>query len=379
MADSDPPHEVDDREAPADRDVDTPDPGAFYKQVSEREQQHHGDQEGHAEAHEPSCRGRARQDDGADLVGNRAEGMSRLDDRRWRVRGDFFRVICHDLTALRLVLEFRVRVADFRQVRGPRTRVEIGQHTVVAVLRLQLRDTAIRIIDIAEDDGVRRARLLARGLQSTVFDLLFGPLGVDAMLGDALDAVRALLHDAATPHGNVGVAHHLVLLRVPVLEEQEIKAANFVWAVVRAVARAHAPVVDHVVQAFGAVQRGADRAHQFAGRVFALHARNRLEVGLGIVAIALVVRIDANPVHVTPPNNLLFADDGDIVLRLAGDHAVVTTDTSVHVDRHAPRVTLRVVVVRIQRELARRLLFLSKLWIFLVFRQGSFAEDGTRV
>ena len=67
------------------------------------------------------------------------------------------------------------------------------------------------------------------------------------------------------------------MVKVGVLEE--VEAAHFVRAVVRAVPRADAAVVDHVVQALGAVDGRPDRADQFARRVLAVHARHRLEVG----------------------------------------------------------------------------------------------------
>ena len=54
-----------------------------------------------------------------------------------------------------------------------------------------------------------------------------------------------------------GIAQRLEARRRPVLVEQEVEAPHLVGAVVRAVARADAAVVDHVVQAFGAVRRGA--------------------------------------------------------------------------------------------------------------------------
>ena len=139
------------------------------------------------------------------------------------------------------------------------------------------------------------------------------------MLGDALDAVGALFHDAAAAHGDVGIAHHLVLRRLPILKEQEIKAPHFVRTVVGTVARAHAAVVDHVIQAFGAVYGCAYGTDDLARGVLTLHARNGLEVCLGIIAVALVVSIDAKPVHVAADHDLLFADHSDVVLRLAGD------------------------------------------------------------
>src|SRR5712692_4380385 len=86
MPDTDPPHEVDDREAPADGDVDAPDASSFDKQVAEREQQHHGHEEAGSETDDPPERRRTCQHDGADLVGNRAERIPRLDDGRPLVR-----------------------------------------------------------------------------------------------------------------------------------------------------------------------------------------------------------------------------------------------------------------------------------------------------
>src|SRR5205809_6656423 len=59
------------------------------------------------------------------------------------------------------------------------------------------------------------------------------------MFADALHAIRALFHNATATYADVGIAHHLVLRRVPVLEEQEIKPPDFIRTVVRAVARAH--------------------------------------------------------------------------------------------------------------------------------------------
>src|SRR5262249_13916346 len=154
---------------------------------------------------------------------------------------------------------------------------------------------AVGVVDVAENDRLGRAGLLARGLQRAIVNFLFGSLGIDAALVDALHTVRALLHDAAAAHADVGISHHLVLRSVPVLEEQEVEAPYLVRAIIGAVARADAAVVHHIVQAFSAVQGGANRANQFAGRVFALHTWNRLEERLGIVAVALIVGVHANP------------------------------------------------------------------------------------
>src|SRR5262249_52313333 len=170
------------------------------------------------------------------------------------------------------------------------------------------------------------AGLLERGLQFVVGDHAVLAFRVNTLVIDALHAVSALLHNAATAHSDVWIAHHFELRRVPILEQQEIKPPHLVRTVIRAVPRPYAAVVDHVVQALGRVRGRADGADQFAGRVLALHARHRLEIRLGILAVALVVGVNAQPVHVTAPIDLLLAHDRYIVFRLAGDDAVVAAD-----------------------------------------------------
>src|SRR5581483_287182 len=148
--------------------------------------------------------------------------------------------------------------------------------------------------------------------------------------------------------------------------------------------RADAAVIDHVVQAFRAVHSRMHWADRLARRVLAVHARHGLEerpFGFGLVA--LVVSVDANPVHLAAARDLFFADDGNVVFRLAGDHAAVTADATVQVDRHAPGVAVAlifVIEILIQREFVKffllRLPFLRQL-IFLVleFFERAFAEN----
>src|SRR5256714_9600079 len=183
---------------------------------------------------------------------------------------------------LRLLLPARlkrvVRVANRGEIRRPRPRVEVGQESVVAPLRLKACDAARRVVQVAEDYRLGRAGLLARGLYLAVFDFVAALLLLDFGELDALDAIGALLHHAARAHTDFGVAHHLVAGRVPVLIEEEVEASNFVRTVVRAVARADAAVVDHVVRAFGAVHGGVDGADALARRVLAVHTGHRHEV-----------------------------------------------------------------------------------------------------
>src|SRR5205807_10291019 len=204
----------------------------------------------------------------------------------------------------------------------------------------QLGDPALRIIDVAEDDGVRRARLLAGRADLAVANAALLLFGLDLRGVDALHAVRALLHDAAAPYRHVRIAAALQAFARPVGEEVPVEAANLVRTVVRAVPRADAAVVHHVVQAFGAVVGRTDRAHHFAGGVFALHASERLKVRLRILDVALVVTVDTDPMHLAAAAHLIFADDGDVVLRLTGDHAGVAADAGREIDRHTPRVAV---------------------------------------
>jgi len=83
------------------------------------------------------------------------------------------------------------------------------------------------------------------------------------------------------------------------------------------------------------VHRGADRADDFAGRVLALLARNRLVIHAGILGAALVVHVDAQPLHLAAAHRLLLADHRNVVLRLTCHDASLATDAGVHVDGHA--------------------------------------------
>src|SRR5581483_3696768 len=150
-------------------------------------------------------------------------------------------------------------------------------------------------------------------------------LGIDLGFVDSLHAIGTLLHDAAAAHADVGIAHQLQAGRLKILEQVEIESPHLVRAIVRAVAGAHAAVVDHIIQAFGAVRGSLHRTYQLAGSVFALHTGHRLVVENRIVEVAGVIRVHANPVHVAAAADLVFADHRNVVLRLARDHARAAT------------------------------------------------------
>src|SRR6202041_190302 len=191
---------------------------------------------------------------------------------------------------------------------------------------------------ISEHNRFGRAGALARRNDLAVADQAIFFLGPDLGSIDSLHAVGALLHHSAAAHGDVRIAHAVQARRLVIRVEIEVEPADLVRTVVGAIPRADAAVVGHVVQALGVVRGGADRADIFARCVFALHAGQRLVIHLGIVQVPAEIGVNANPVHGATARHLIFAHDGDVVLRLAGNHARVAADTPVQVNRHAPGI-----------------------------------------
>src|SRR5690606_10647151 len=273
-----------------------------------------------------------------------------------------------------LAFQTRMRVRDAREIRRARARVERSEKRIAPRLSGERRYSAVRIGQIAERDRLRRAYLLASGLHLSVDDGAVVHLRLDACRVDPLDAVGAFLHDAARSNAHIRIAQEPQARRLEVGVLIEIEIADLVGAVVRAVPRADAAVVDHEVEPFRRVHRRRGGAHGLARRVLAVHARKRLEEDLRLGEIALVVAIDADPVHLAAASDLILSDDGDIVLGLAGDHAGVAADAGAEVDGHAPSVA----------RLARFDVSLRKgLWIErrLLLRMflGARADDGGRI
>src|ERR1041384_3250117 len=102
-----------------------------------------------------------------------------------------------------------------------------------------------------------------------------------------------------------------------------------------------------------------------------MHARHRLVKSLGIIRLAFVIAIDAEPMHLAPARHFGLADDRTSVFRLAGDHAGVAADARAGVDRHAPGVAF---VLEAGIERLRRMLLLARkvraLTIFLERRRA---------
>ena len=211
--------------------------------------------------------------------------------------------------------------------------VLVGEQRVVERALLALGDIAVRVGHIAERKRLGRTCGLAGRFDFADRTVL--PIRRDARLRDALQAEGALLHHAASAHGDIGIARlrrALLLLR----KREVIEAADLVGAVIGAEPRADAAVVHHHVQPLGIVHRRPHRADDLARRLLALHAQHRLEVARGRIGLAFIIAIDAQPLHLTLVDHLLLADDGNVVLGLAGDDARVATDARVQIDAHGP-------------------------------------------
>src|SRR5579872_5472966 len=262
----------------------------------------------------------------------------------------------------------RIRIAQLGLIRGARPGVQFFQQFVIPVVGFQFRYPAVGIVNVAEDDGLRRTRLLASGDDFAVANRTILLFRLDFYRVDALHAVGAFFHHAAAAHADVGIAHAKQAGRLPIRVQQEIEAAHFIRTVVGAVARAHAAVVDHFVQAFRAVDRRGHRADHFAGGILAVHAEDRFVVRPRIVYAAFIVTVDADPVHVAADHDFFFANHGDIIFRLASHHTAAAAGAGVQVDGHAPGVAF-VFHRGIQRQ---RILFgagLGELRIFAVVVQ----------
>src|SRR6266481_3512583 len=126
----------------------------------------------------------------------------------------------------------------------------------------------------------------------SVFDLAVFFFSRDARLADALHAVRTLFHNAAAAHRHVRIAAQFQAGGIEIRKQKEVEPAHLIRTVVRAIARPYTAVVDHVIQAFGRVHGCPHGTNRLARRIFALHARDRLEVNAWSRRITFVIGVD---------------------------------------------------------------------------------------
>ena len=96
-------------------------------------------------------------------------------------------------------------------------------------------------------------------------------------------------------------------------------------------------------------------------------AGHRLEDHFGIGILPREIAIDAQPMHLAALVDLVGADNGDIVLALAGHHTGVTAGTGIQVDRHTPCVPVvgRLLPKRFQRIMVSRVGEGKSTWHFI--------------
>ena len=268
--------------------------------------------------------------------------------------------------------------------------MQFFKHLIGAFVAEEFGHAAVLIPQVAENNRVRGTSLTARRnnrsvcdghrrvsvgqfeLPATVATAGLGPrvLGLDSFGRNALGAIGAFLHDTSHANRHFGIQLQplqivrggllawLVVVglnlqdatfakRIAVVVVKVVEPSHLVRTVVGAVPRADAAVVHHGVQAFFIVHGGSHRAHLLAGCIFALHAGDGLDGNLvKLVAIDLtigfverVVAIQTQPVHFAAAKHLIFANDRNVIFRLARHHARGATRALVEVDGHRPAVT----------------------------------------
>src|SRR5690606_22395237 len=235
-------------------------------------------------------------------------------------------------------------------------RVQPLEHAVAAPGRRDAADPRVRVLDVAEHDRVAGAGLRAGRHDLAVRHAAAFQTGPVLGLTDPLHAERALLHDALLSHRDVRV--ELPAERLGPLPRVPVEVADLVRAVVGAVTRPDAAVVDLAVEPVRRVVRRVDGAHRLARRVAALLAQHRDEPGglvaalcrlvrfLAVLLVPVEVPFDPHPVQDAALLHLLGADDSDVVLRVARGDARRAADAPFEVDRHRPaRLRLRVLAV----------------------------------
>ena len=105
------------------------------------------------------------------------------------------------------LLNLRIWVTQRRQIARSRLGIQIREQSIVALLGFQLRNFAVRIVDIAKDDRLGRAHGLASGNDLAVAHFSSLELRLNLRPLNALHAVSAFLHDAAAAHRHIRIAH----------------------------------------------------------------------------------------------------------------------------------------------------------------------------
>jgi hypothetical protein len=252
---------------------------------------------------------------------------------------------------------FRVGIADARKVGHARGHVQVFEHDISARVLAHSGNLALGVSDVAKNDRVVRAGLLAGNLERCNRRIA-GRRGAsldetgDFCFFDALDTKGALFHDPAHTHGDVWIFGHLEAVshaffgqRAPIklvdwalIIIEVIEPANLPRAVVCAVTGANATIVGHEVQPILAVNCRIYRTDSFTWSVLTMLAHDRMGEHLRITGIAGEVAVETNPSHVSIFTDLILSDNRNVIFSLAGHNASITPSAGVEIDRHSPLV-----------------------------------------
>src|SRR5437588_12632113 len=106
---------------------------------------------------------------------------------------------------------------------------------------------AVLVVYVAKQDGLCRASLLAGSLNFAIAHVSSLAFGFDLGGANALHAIGAFLHDTPAAHRHLRIMEKLETICYIIGILQEVEAPHFVRTVVRAIARADAAVIDHVI------------------------------------------------------------------------------------------------------------------------------------
>ena len=188
-----------------------------------------------------------------------------------------------------------VWISNAGQVLGTRTVVEVFQHRVSPWAGVGFGDVRLWVVEIAELDRLGWTSVLASGRDFVGSDFPVFNLGENLLVGDSLGTVSTLLHHASTADGDFWIHHQVLqltvtgrkLVRARVFEQrngvtviQVIEATHLVRTVVAAISSSDTAVVNHVVEAFVAVNRRGNRTNRFAWSILTVMAGDGLLLSL---------------------------------------------------------------------------------------------------
>src|SRR5690625_3280091 len=165
-------------------------------------------------------------------------------------------------------LRLRLFRDDFLQIDDPGLGIQLAQDLVSPAGGSDTSDPRVRILDIAEDDRVRRTGLRARGHDLAIHHATILELRISLGTTDPLHAEGALLHDTFLADQNIWVQlpvqWHRALLGVPVVVTDLVRALD------STVKGADTSVVELGIQSIRGVIRSVDRRVELSERVRSL-------------------------------------------------------------------------------------------------------------